>query len=114
MVKVHLKRAGWALGAVVLSVGSAMAGEKPSFDLTIKNHRFEPASLTIPANTKVALRIKNADTTAEEFESETLRREKVIAGGETAVVYIGPLEPGTYPFVGEFHMDTAKGEIIVK
>ena len=94
---------------------SAIAGEEiPTFPLTIAKHRFEPSTITIPANTKVKLVIKNTDATAEEFESESLKREKVIAGGAQALVYVGPLTAGTYPFVGEFNEATAKGEIVVK
>ena len=94
---------------------SAIAAEEvPSFSLTIAKHQFAPTTITIPANTKVKLVIRNTDATAEEFECEKLRREKVIPAGGEAVVYVGPLVAGTYPFVGEFHEETAKGELIVK
>ena len=56
----------------------------------------------------------NEDATPEEFESHDLNREKVIAGKSKGIVVIGPLKPGTYSFVGEFHEDTAKGRIVVK
>ena len=93
-------------------VSQALAVEE--FSLTIKNHRFTPDEITIPANTKVKLLVKNLDLTPEEFESEKLHREKVIQGHSQAVIFIGPLEPGSYPFIGEFHKDTAKGHINVK
>jgi plastocyanin len=103
------------ISSMVAAPLSAMAkDETPSFELTIAKHKFEPSTITIPANTKVKLIVKNTDATAEEFESEQLKREKVIPGGTQAVVYVGPLEPGTYPFVGEFNPATAKGEIVVK
>jgi plastocyanin len=92
--------------------GQAMAGEE--FSLTIKGHKFSPDELTIPANTKVKLVVKNQDPTPEEFESSKLHREKVIQGNSQAVIFIGPLDPGTYPFIGEFHEATAKGRIHVK
>lgn len=82
--------------------------------LTIKDHKYTPDEITISANRKVKLVIKNLDPTPEEFESEKLHREKVIQGHGQAVVFIGPLEPGSYPFIGEFHKDTAKGHINVK
>jgi hypothetical protein len=30
------------------------------------------------------------------------------------VIFIGPLEAGTYPYFGEFNEDTAQGKIIAK
>ena len=60
------------------------------------------------------LSIENRDATAEEFESHALGREKVIAGKSSAVIYIGPLKPGKYPFVGEFNEKTAKGMIVAQ
>ena len=32
----------------------------------------------------------------------------------TIIVYIGPLEPGRYPYFGEFHMDTAQGVVVAE
>jgi len=84
------------------------------FSLTIKDHKFSPAEITIPANKKVKLVVKNEDATPEEFESKKLHREKTIKGKSQAVILIGPLKPGRYPFVGEFHEETAKGVIVVK
>lgn len=84
------------------------------FTIQIKNHRFEPAELTVPAGKKVKLLVENLDATPEEFESHELNREKIIAGKGKATIYIGPLTPGKYPFFGEFNMDSAKGVIIAK
>jgi plastocyanin len=86
----------------------------PTFEIVIKNHKFDPATLEVPANKKVRLIVKNQDPTPEEFESYELNREKVIAGNSQAIIFIGPLEPGTYPFFGEFNPATAQGKIIVK
>lgn len=103
------------LGTMALFLAqSANVWAIQEFTLSIKNHKFSPTSLTIPAETKVKLIVKNLDPTPEEFESHKLHREKVIRGNSKAVIFIGPLKPGTYPFFGEFHEDTAKGQIIVK
>ena len=100
---------------LVLSLFSASAvADVKEFTLTLRKHRFVPAQLTIPANTKVKLLIVNEDSTPEEFESHDLKREKVIAGKSQATISIGPLKPGTYKFVGEFHEVTAQGEIVAK
>ncbi len=92
----------------------AVADETPAFEIVIKNHKFEPATLEVPAGKKVKLIVKNQDPTPEEFESYELNREKVIAGNAQAIIFIGPLEPGTYPFFGEFNQATAQGKIVAK
>ncbi len=91
----------------------ALAAEE-EYTMQIKNHRFEPAELTVPADKKIKLLIENLDATSEEFESHELNREKVITGNGKATIYIGPLSLGKYPYFGEFNDATAKGLIIVK
>lgn len=104
------------IALILLALGSTavLAAEKPEFTLVIKDHKFQPAELTIPAGVKVALIVDNQDATPEEFESHELQREKIIPGKTKAKIFVGPLEPGRYPFFGEFHMDTALGTLIVK
>jgi hypothetical protein len=100
---------------VLMTVFSASAlADVKEYTLTLRQHRFVPAQLTIPANTKVKLLVVNEDTTPEEFESHELNREKIVTGKGRITVYIGPLKPGKYPFFGEFHMDTAQGVLIAK
>jgi hypothetical protein len=84
------------------------------YTIQIKNHRFEPAELTVPANKKIKLFIENNDATPEEFESYELNREKVITGNGKVAIYIGPLSPGKYPYFGDFNQATANGVIIAK
>lgn len=107
-----------ALTAAVLLMPLALthpaAADEDPYVLTIKDHRFDPETLEVPAGKRVKLVVRNQDPTAEEFESYSLNREKVIAGGSEGIVYIGPLDPGTYEFFGEFHEDTAKGKLIAK
>ncbi len=86
----------------------------PVFSIEIKNHLFYPAEITIPAYKKVKLIIYNRDNTSEEFESYELNREKIIMGKRKGIVFIGPLEPGEYPFFGEFNPETALGKIIAR
>ncbi len=93
---------------------AAWAADDPFYAVSIRNHRFSPAQIEIPANTKVRLVIRNEDASPEEFDSTQLRRERVIPGGSEATLYVGPLPPGAYEFVGEFHPDTAQGRLIVR
>ena len=88
--------------------------ESEAYVIVIKNHRFEPSELILPANQRIKLTIHNQDATAEEFESKDLRREKIIAGNSTASVWVGPLPAGEYGFFGEFHEETAQGKLIAK
>lgn len=90
------------------------AEDAPAYVLTLKDHRFEPATIEIPAHKKVKLTIKNLDAVAEEFDSDDLHREKVIPAGREGVVFIGPLDPGTYKFKGEYNPATAVGSVVVK
>ena len=108
-------RATWLRTFLIATalISSSLAAT-PEFELEIRNHLFQPDTLIIPANTKVKLVIYNRDATPEEFESYELNREKVIPGGRKAIVFIGPLAPGKYPFFGEFNPQTALGTIIVK
>lgn len=99
---------------LVVMLASPSLAATPEFELEIRNHLFQPDTLRIPANTKVKLIIYNRDPTPEEFESYELNREKVILGERKAIVFIGPLSPGEYPFFGEFNPQTALGTIIAE
>ncbi len=102
------------LGVILLCLSQLVLAAKPTIEITIRDHLFYPAELVVPAYTKIRLMIINTDSTAEEFESYELNREKVILGNSKGVIFIGPLEPGEYPFFGEFNISTAQGKIIVK
>ena len=97
----------------MLSLG-AFAQADPEFKLVIENHKFTPDMVEVPAGKKVKLIVENKDATPEEFESKSLNREKVIPGKSSATIFIGPLKPGEYKFVGEFNEKTAKGVIVAK
>ena len=99
---------------VVILLAMPAAAKTPVIEIEIRNHLFEPSEIIIPANTKIKLIVYNRDPTPEEFESYELNREKVIMGNRKAVIFIGPLKPGKYPFFGEFNPETAQGMIIVR
>lgn len=82
--------------------------------LAIRDHKFEPAELTVPAGQKIKLLVENRDATPEEFESNELNREKIVVGNGSIIVYLGPLDAGRYPFFGDFHQETAQGVLIAK
>lgn len=99
--------------ATCLFIASVNA-KPPLFELTISNHVFSPNEIIIPANQKIRLLVINKDSTPEEFESYELNREKIIAGNGKAIIFIGPLQPGLYPFFGEFNPKTAQGLVRVE
>ena len=84
------------------------------YTLTLRDHRFVPTELRVPAGKKIKLLIDNQDATPEEFESHELNREKVIPGKSKFPIFIGPLKSGQYPYIGEFNQKTAKGVIIAE
>lgn len=101
-----------ALAAVLTNSGIAQAQE--NLTITIKDHKFQPAELKVPANKRIRLTVINDDPSPEEFESHALKVEKIIPGNSKAVVQFGPLKPGTYKFEGEFNAATAQGVVIAE
>lgn len=100
--------------ASVAATSAAGADELPTFQLVIRDGRFLPDTLQVPANTKFRLRLRNDGPDAEEFESIELRKEKVLAAGAESFLIFQPLKPGSYPFFGEFHPTTAQGRIVAR
>jgi hypothetical protein len=103
------------LRIAVLLVGSALlilcgndvrAQDRATIAIAVKDHRFAPAEIRAPANRPLALEVKNLDATPMEFESVSLRVEKVIAPGAVGTVNIRPLAPGPYEFLDDFHPET--------
>ena len=97
-------------GMAVLSFGE----EAAAVWLTIKDHRFDPAEIRVPSGKPIRLQVKNADPTPEEFESKSLKVEKVIAGNGEATIPLKALKPGRYTFFGEYHERTAQGALVVE
>jgi hypothetical protein len=87
------------------------AQEAATLQISIKDHRFQPSELKAPANRPITLAVRNLDPTPEEFESRTLRVEKVVAGNSQITIQLRPLSPGRYRFYGDFNQATAQGAI---
>lgn len=103
----------FALAAVAVHAPHVLAAED-SYSLTLKDHKFTPAGLTIPAGKKVKITVKNLDSTPAEFESDDFKAEKVIPAGKQADILIGPLKAGTYEFHDEYHETESKTHLTVK
>jgi plastocyanin len=100
--------------ALCAAPASARAADTVELGISIKGHKFDPPQLKVAAGTRIKLTVKNLDATAEEFESKSLQVEKVIAGNASAIIRLKPLAKGSYPFVGEYHEETAKGVLIAE
>jgi len=102
-----------AIVALIFATSLAVAQDHEA-RLVIRDHKFEPAELSVPAGQKFKLLVENQDATPEEFESNELNREKVVVGKGTITIFLGPLDAGRYPFFGDFHQETAQGVLIAK
>ncbi|MDQ2801771.1 MAG: cupredoxin domain-containing protein [Pseudomonadota bacterium] len=98
-----------ALACTVAVPGAAGAAEPVR--LALKDHRFTPATVSVPAGTRFRIEIHNQDPTPAEFESSDLRAEKIVVPGGKITVFAGPLKPGTYAFFDDYHPDQAKGTL---
>ena len=92
--------------------GPSGADDPVQINVTLKDHRFEPAEIHVQTGKPTILLVTNEDATAEEFDSSALKVEKVIVGGHYATIRLRPLGPGRYPFMGEYHAETAKGVVV--
>jgi hypothetical protein len=104
----------FGIAAVLALAPASSRAQEQEFILTIKDHKFTPTEIKVPADKRVMITVINDDATPEEFDSKALKVEKVIPGKSKGVVRIGPLKPGRYPFIGEFHESTAKGVVIAE
>ena len=100
------------LCAALGSAAAARADDPTPIQVTLRDHRFQPAEIHVHAGQRAVLIVRNEDATADEFDSSALHVEKVIAPGTYAKIWLHPLGPGRYPFMGEFHPDTAQGVVI--
>jgi hypothetical protein len=99
-----------ALAPIFVLLPTAMAALAAEVvTLTIKDHRFVPSEVSVPAGERFRIEVENQDSTPAEFESADLRVEKIVVPGGKIAVMAGPLKPGIYKFFDDYHPDTAKG-----
>jgi plastocyanin len=100
------------LGLALGSTGAEAGPEPTPQTLVLRDHHFTPATLTVPAGQKVQILLKNQDGATDEFDSRDLGVEELVTPNGQVSFSIGPLKPGTYAFMGEFHPDTAQGHVV--
>ncbi len=98
-----------ALAMMAVCIAPSHAAD--TVQLTIKDHRFQPDHVTVPAGERFRIELLNQDDTTDEFESYDMKFEKIVVSGGRIAVFAGPLHPGTYKFFDDYHPDTAQGTI---
>jgi hypothetical protein len=99
------------LAGVFMSVPAQ--AQETTISISIQGHRFRPAQIQAPANVPIILKVKNLDPTPVEFESVSLRVEKVVTGNSEGTIRLRPLVPGNYNFFDDFNQQ-AIGVLVVK
>jgi hypothetical protein len=105
------------LNLMLLAAGGlaiAAPADETVVELRFENRKFIPQTLNVPANRPFKIRIVNASKETIEFESFKTNREKVVGPGETVVVPMPALKPGSYDFYDDFHRDVPEGTIVAK
>ena len=100
--------------AALAALSLPALADDPTFKIEIKDGVITPLEVEVPANTRIRLEVSNTGTSPVEFESVELKKEKVIAPGNSSVVVIRNLDPGSYDFYDEFHSDQPHGKITAK
>jgi cupredoxin-like protein len=108
-----MRRIAWVVVLMAFAIAAPALADDPSFPIALKNNQFVPSEIGIPAGVKVKLVVRNDNPTPSEFESTQLHREKVVIPGEEIIVFVGPLDPGSYEFFDDFHPQT-RGHLVVK
>lgn len=93
---------------------ASQAADEVEVTVSIKDHKFEPADVKVPAGKPIKLIVKNLDDDVEEFESHPLKFEKLVAPKDQITIRLQPLDKGSYNFFGEYHEDTAQGKVIAE
>lgn len=116
MTKFKVMRRGIAIVLMTmapLGFGGVSAQQAAAVSISVKGGRFVPSEIHAPANKPLTISVKNLDSAAIEFESVSLRVEKIVAPGAQGAVRVRPLAPGRYEFFDDFHQQT-RGTLVVE
>jgi plastocyanin len=103
-----------AMTLMVMALGPiARADDGKTIELSVKDHKFEPAEPKAAAGSAIALKIKNLDAAPIEFESLALEFEIVVKSNAELLVKVKPQKPGRYLFFDDLHQE-AKGTLVVE
>jgi Cupredoxin-like domain len=82
-------------------------------EIVVKDKKFDPVEVKVPADKRIVIKVINRDGAAMEFESKSMKAEKVIAANSEGILRVGPLKPGKYEFFDDFNMSN-RGTLIVE
>ena len=99
--------------AAMLQVSPLQAQQATEIQVTYSKGQFQPSQVSAPADKPIAIRVKNLDAKAMEFESKSLRVEKIVAANSEGVINVRALKPGRYEFYDDFN-EKARGALIVQ
>jgi plastocyanin len=120
-MKKRISMSGVAIAGVALLaaasfafvIPAASAEDAVTVEVSIKDHKFEPAEIKGPAGKPIVLKVKNLDAAPIEFESEPLQFETVVKPNAEVLVKVKPQKPGRYGFFDDLHQET-KGALLVE
>jgi hypothetical protein len=101
------------LGACGL-VAAAARADAPTFTIEFHDGKISPLRIEVPAKQQFRLEFDNTGSTAAEFESHELHKEKVLPAKSRSFLVFHPLDPGEYGFFDDFHEDAPKGVLVAK
>jgi hypothetical protein len=101
------------ISATLLSLSAASAQQATEIQISYSGGQFQPSEVRAPKDKPLVFRVKNLDAKAMEFESTSLRVEKVVAAKSQGVVNVRALKPGRYEFYDDFN-EKARGALIVE
>lgn len=114
LVSSMLSKTALVVALCLASVSVAGAQTATEIALSYKDKKFDPPEISGPANTPIVIKLKNLDAKAMEFESKTLKVEKVVVGGGDATINVRAQKPGRYEFFDEYNEKVARGALVVK
>jgi len=99
--------------SAMLQVSASQAQQATEVHVTYSKGQFQPGEVSAPADKPITIRVKNLDAKAMEFESKSLRVEKVVAANSEGVINVRALKPGRYEFYDDFN-EKARGALTVQ
>lgn len=96
-----------------VQVSTSQAQQAAEVQVSYSKGQFQPSELRAPADKPITLRVRNLDGKAMEFESKSLRVEKVVAANSEGVINVRALKPGRYEFYDDFN-EKARGALTVQ
>jgi plastocyanin len=110
----YTRRAAGAFAvATLLLFAQGASAQDVTIDLTVQGKKFQPNEVRAPANKPILFRVKNRDAASVEFESKSMRVEKVIPANGEGTIRVRALKAGRYEFFDDFN-ESNRGTLIVE